>query len=205
MGPFELQDLVGIDVGFEVSKAFHELSFGEPRWRPSPLQARMAASGRLGRKTGHGWYAYDADGRPVREPDPPAPDAEPGDGLIVVAGSSELAVDLIEAAAEAGWDVAPGAAAAGEVAWLGLDCGRDDDEPPLEGGPAGAAVRHRLPGHAGGRRSPRSASTRSRPSPRRGSSSSRAARRRRTPRPGAPSTSSPRWASRSLGRRRAGT
>ena len=31
MGPFELQDLVGIDTGFEVSKSFHELSFGEPR------------------------------------------------------------------------------------------------------------------------------------------------------------------------------
>ena len=34
MGPFELQDLVGIDVGYEVSQSFHELSFGEPRWRP---------------------------------------------------------------------------------------------------------------------------------------------------------------------------
>jgi 3-hydroxybutyryl-CoA dehydrogenase len=60
----------------------------------------------------------------------------------VVAGSSELAVDLIEAAAEAGWDVAPGAAAAGEVAWLGLDCGRDDDEPPLEGGPQALLCDH---------------------------------------------------------------
>ena len=38
MGPFELSDLVGVDVGFEVSKSFYELSFGEPRWRPSPLQ-----------------------------------------------------------------------------------------------------------------------------------------------------------------------
>src|SRR3712207_7437679 len=46
MGPFELSDLVGIDVGFEVAKSFYALSFGEPRWRPSPLQARMAASGR---------------------------------------------------------------------------------------------------------------------------------------------------------------
>ncbi len=36
MGPFELQDLVGIDVGFEVAKSFYDLSFGKPRWRPSP-------------------------------------------------------------------------------------------------------------------------------------------------------------------------
>ena len=59
MGPFELMDLVGIDVGFEVAKSFTELSFGEPRWKPSPLQARMVAAGRLGRKTGRGWYEYE--------------------------------------------------------------------------------------------------------------------------------------------------
>ena len=47
MGPFELQDLVGIDTGFEVSRVFYELGFGEPRWRPSPLSARMVAAGRL--------------------------------------------------------------------------------------------------------------------------------------------------------------
>jgi 3-hydroxybutyryl-CoA dehydrogenase len=58
MGPFELSDLVGVDIGFEVSKSFHELSFGEPRWRPSPLAARQVAAGRLGRKCGRGWYEY---------------------------------------------------------------------------------------------------------------------------------------------------
>jgi 3-hydroxybutyryl-CoA dehydrogenase len=58
MGPFELMDLVGIDVGFAVAQSFTELSFGEPRWKPNPLQAKMVAAGRLGRKTGHGWYDY---------------------------------------------------------------------------------------------------------------------------------------------------
>ena len=48
MGPFELMDLVGIDVGFEVSKSFWEQSFHEPRWRPSTIQARMVQAGRLG-------------------------------------------------------------------------------------------------------------------------------------------------------------
>jgi 3-hydroxybutyryl-CoA dehydrogenase len=62
MGPFELMDLVGIDVGFAVAKSFYELSFGEPRWRPSPLQAQMVAAGRLGRKTGRGWYDYSSEG-----------------------------------------------------------------------------------------------------------------------------------------------
>src|SRR4051812_34860260 len=58
MGPFELMDLVGIDVGLAVAQSFMELSFGEPRWRPSPLQAKMVAAGRLGRKSGRGWYEY---------------------------------------------------------------------------------------------------------------------------------------------------
>ena len=59
MGPFELMDLVGVDVGFDVSRSFYEQSFGEPRWRPSPLSARMVAAGRHGRKTGRGFYDYD--------------------------------------------------------------------------------------------------------------------------------------------------
>ena len=77
MGPFELMDLVGIDVGFEVAKSFTELSFGEPRWRPSPIQARMVAAGRLGRKTGRGYYEYAEDG--AYRPDDPEP-LEPGGG-----------------------------------------------------------------------------------------------------------------------------
>ncbi len=71
MGPFELMDLVGIDVGYAVAQSFMELSFGEPRWKPNPLQARMVAAGRLGRKTGRGWYDYEGEG-------PHRPDDEEG-------------------------------------------------------------------------------------------------------------------------------
>jgi 3-hydroxybutyryl-CoA dehydrogenase len=70
MGPFELMDLVGIDVGYAVAQSFTELSFGEPRWKPNPLQARMVAAGRLGRKTGRGWYDYSGAG-PYRADDEP--------------------------------------------------------------------------------------------------------------------------------------
>jgi 3-hydroxybutyryl-CoA dehydrogenase len=134
MGPFELQDLVGIDTGFEVAKSFHELSFGEPRWRPSPLSAQMVAAGRLGRKTGHGWYAYgDA---PHRPDDEPAPDPVPGDGrLVVVAGDLVVAHELLALAANAGFDARDPEDAEGEVPWLAIDCGADPDEPPLQGGP----------------------------------------------------------------------
>jgi 3-hydroxybutyryl-CoA dehydrogenase len=58
MGPFELMDLVGVDVNFEVAKSFWEQSFHEPRWQPHPIQARMVAAGRLGRKAGRGYYDY---------------------------------------------------------------------------------------------------------------------------------------------------
>src|SRR5713101_6053291 len=58
MGPFELMDLVGVDTGFEISKSFFAQSFGEPRWRPSPITARYVAAGLHGRKSGHGYYHY---------------------------------------------------------------------------------------------------------------------------------------------------
>jgi 3-hydroxybutyryl-CoA dehydrogenase len=102
MGPFELADLVGIDVGFEVSKSFWEQSFHEPRWRPSMVQARMVQAGRFGRKTGRGYYDYSRD--PYREDDPEPP-AAGGAGRVAIEGDGRLADDLREAAEEAGYDV----------------------------------------------------------------------------------------------------
>jgi 3-hydroxybutyryl-CoA dehydrogenase len=68
MGPFELMDLIGIDVNFAVARSFFDQSFGEPRWRPHPIQARLVAAGRLGRKSGRGFYSYQGDRH--RDPDP---------------------------------------------------------------------------------------------------------------------------------------
>jgi 3-hydroxybutyryl-CoA dehydrogenase len=130
MGPFELMDLVGIDVGFTIARSFWEQTY-EPRWRPSPLAARMAASGRHGRKTGQGWYAY-PPGRPADSAPGPVGG---GDGLVVVAGESELAFALLDAAAAAGWDAVPPAEAEGEIPFLIVDCGAGEDDPPLQGGP----------------------------------------------------------------------
>ena len=101
MGPFELMDLVGIDVGFEVAQSFTEQSFGEPRWKPSPLQAKKVAAGKLGRKTGSGWYDY-PPGRPD-DPEPLAPGG--GEGRSVrVAGEGRLWDELRERARAAGFD-----------------------------------------------------------------------------------------------------
>jgi 3-hydroxybutyryl-CoA dehydrogenase len=71
LGPFELMDTVGVDISLAVTKSMWEQSFGEPRWRPSPIQVAQVAAGRLGRKTGGGFYD-DGDSwrsRPGASPD----------------------------------------------------------------------------------------------------------------------------------------
>ncbi|MFN2616742.1 MAG: 3-hydroxyacyl-CoA dehydrogenase NAD-binding domain-containing protein [Thermoleophilaceae bacterium] len=104
MGPFELMDMVGIDVGFEVAKSFDELSFGEPRWRPNPIQARLVAAGRLGRKTGEGYYDYSRE--PYRPDDPDPPERRGGDGrAIALTGEGKLVDDLRERASSAGFEL----------------------------------------------------------------------------------------------------
>ncbi|HEX5922901.1 MAG TPA: 3-hydroxyacyl-CoA dehydrogenase NAD-binding domain-containing protein [Baekduia sp.] len=136
MGPFELQDLVGIDVGFEVAKSFYDLSFGEPRWRPSPLSAQMVDAGRLGRKTGQGWYTYDNE-RPHRPDDPQAPEcSDPAvfNGLVLISGFLPIADELRARAEDAGFAVTD--EADGDVPWLILECGpAEDDAAPLQGAP----------------------------------------------------------------------
>jgi 3-hydroxybutyryl-CoA dehydrogenase len=58
MGPFELQDLIGIDVNFAVTESVYSSFFYEGRFRPSCLQQRMVQAGTIGRKSGEGFYDY---------------------------------------------------------------------------------------------------------------------------------------------------
>ncbi|MEW2548045.1 3-hydroxyacyl-CoA dehydrogenase [Streptomyces sp. NPDC047002] len=58
MGPFELTDLIGQDVNEAVTRSVWDAFNGDPRFTPSLAQRRLVQSGRLGRKTGHGWYPY---------------------------------------------------------------------------------------------------------------------------------------------------
>jgi 3-hydroxybutyryl-CoA dehydrogenase len=64
MGPFALMDLIGIDVNLAAARGLFEASGRPPRFRPSPIQEQLVAAGRLGRKTGEGFYRY-VDGKPV--------------------------------------------------------------------------------------------------------------------------------------------
>lgn len=68
MGPFELMDLIGNDINFTVTKTVWEAFFYDPRYKPSFTQQRQVESGRLGRKSGRGYYQYDASGAIVPQP-----------------------------------------------------------------------------------------------------------------------------------------
>ena len=65
MGPFELMDLTGIDVNFPARKIIYEGFFHDRRMTPSPYHESLYAAGKLGRKTGGGWYGYDEKGAKI--------------------------------------------------------------------------------------------------------------------------------------------
>ncbi len=58
MGPFELLDLIGLDVNLAVTKSIYDAYFHEPRFKPHPIQQRMVDAGLLGRKSQRGFYEY---------------------------------------------------------------------------------------------------------------------------------------------------
>lgn len=102
MGPFELSDLVGVDVGYDIARSFFELGHGEPRWRPSVIAAQMVSGGLLGRKSRRGYYNYAADGS-YRDQDPPPQQVESGAGAVDVIGNTPLAGELRRLAEAAGF------------------------------------------------------------------------------------------------------
>ncbi len=58
MGPFELMDLIGIDINLAVTQSVYEQFSLAPRFRPHPIQLQMVRAGTLGRKSGRGFYPY---------------------------------------------------------------------------------------------------------------------------------------------------
>jgi 3-hydroxybutyryl-CoA dehydrogenase len=57
MGPLTLADFIGLDVCLAIMEVLHR-ELGDSKYRPSPLLRKMVAAGRLGRKSGQGFYEY---------------------------------------------------------------------------------------------------------------------------------------------------
>jgi 3-hydroxybutyryl-CoA dehydrogenase len=67
MGPFELMDFIGHDVNFRVTESVFREFWFDPRYKPSFLQKRLFEAGRLGRKSGKGFYEYDNEGKKIEK------------------------------------------------------------------------------------------------------------------------------------------
>lgn len=131
MGPFELTDLIGQDVNEAVTRSVWEAFFHDPKFTPSLAQRRLVESGRLGRKTGQGWYGYGQDA-----PEKPAPHtAEPADAppYVVVHGGLGDEGALVELIKEAGIEVREGTRAGAGSGEYGFELPDGTDLWPADG------------------------------------------------------------------------
>ncbi|WP_420080203.1 3-hydroxyacyl-CoA dehydrogenase [Streptomyces sp. JL4002] len=99
MGPFALTDLIGQDVNEAVTRSVWESFFRSPKFTPSLAQRRLVQSGRLGRKSGHGWFPYGPDAV-VAQPHTAGPEEAPA--KVTVVGDLGPAADLVDLLEEAG-------------------------------------------------------------------------------------------------------
>ena len=107
MGPFQLMDLTGLDVTHPATVLIYQQAFDEPRFRPSMMMEARTKAGRLGRKTGAGFYEY-VDGKAVEHEEAPVPaydgrpvwvsNVEPEGRAAVVAVLKEVGANLDEGA-----------------------------------------------------------------------------------------------------------
>jgi 3-hydroxybutyryl-CoA dehydrogenase len=99
MGPFELMDLIGLDVNIAVTRSVWEAFFHDARFTPSVTQHEMVAAGYLGRKAGRGFYDY-SEGATK-----PAPSTEPAQSRPVTLarlGELRMGGELVGRLAAAG-------------------------------------------------------------------------------------------------------
>ena len=97
MGPFELMDLTGIDVNFPARKIIYEGFFHDRRMTPSPYHESLFQAGKLGRKTGGGWYGYDAKGTKIDPGADHMPSVVPAASVVVMDTHNEKLVALVMA------------------------------------------------------------------------------------------------------------
>lgn len=110
MGPLALLDLIGLDTAYEILETMYRQ--GRDRLHaPSPILKQMVTAGWLGRKTGRGFYTYEAPDSPVVVPDDrtPSADSEPqlrhDIEVVGVVGTGTMATGIVEVFAKGGYDV----------------------------------------------------------------------------------------------------
>ncbi|UTD56617.1 3-hydroxyacyl-CoA dehydrogenase PaaH [Halomonas sp. MS1] len=104
MGPFELMDLIGHDVNYAVTRSVFDAYYGDTRFEPSLVQQALVEAGRLGRKSGQGFFDYAGENAAKPQPKFAAP-ANAELPALVVQGDPGVIVPLLERAQEAGLDV----------------------------------------------------------------------------------------------------
>ena len=110
MGPLALLDLIGLDTAYEILDTMYRQ--GRDRLHaPAPVLKQMVTAGLLGRKTGKGFYTYEAADSPVIVPDDKTPSADDKPqlrheiNLVGVVGTGTMATGIIEVFAKSGYDV----------------------------------------------------------------------------------------------------
>lgn len=117
MGPFELMDMIGLDVNYAVTRSVWNAYFNDPRYLPSLIQQDLVDAGYLGKKSGRGYYEY-------REgAEKPQPHTEPPHALsahVVVCGDAPAAQALAARLTAAGVVFERAASSDGRIAQAGV-------------------------------------------------------------------------------------
>ncbi|MGH8518815.1 MAG: 3-hydroxyacyl-CoA dehydrogenase, partial [Panacagrimonas sp.] len=138
MGPFELMDLIGLDINLAVTRSVWEAYFHDPRYRPSVHQHELVAAGFLGRKSGRGFYDYSKD---AQQPVPRTEAPRTCPRRVVSYGDLGPANALVERLASLGVPIErqtprppiPAGVIAAGGAWLALSDGRTATERGTDG------------------------------------------------------------------------
>jgi len=123
MGPFELLDLIGLDVNHPATEMIYGQFYHEPRYRPSALMDMRVRARVLGRKTGEGYYPY-GEGAAPPPPAPPAPAERPA-SVWVSQAVPQAAQAVAELAARLGAKVETGGAPSPRALCVVTPIGRD--------------------------------------------------------------------------------
>ena len=110
MGPLALLDLIGLDTAYEILDTMYKQ--GRDRLHaPAPILKQYVTAGLLGRKSGRGFYSYEAPDSPIVVPDPHTPSESDAPQLrrevrrVGVVGTGTMATGIAEVFARGGYDV----------------------------------------------------------------------------------------------------